>query len=256
VEVAGGLAYISKSSEGLEIVDVTIPANPTRVGGYDTTGYAGGIHMHDGLAYVADYTGLEIIDVSNPAAPFRRGGIDTAGDAYSVDVAGNYAYVADGPYGLVVVDINDPSQPIQVGGIASGGISRKVRVVGNFVYLLEDYVLKLFDVSNPASPTFVRNCPATGITIGFDVEGDEIFMANERNGMSIVQVQPLLMLNPPVLAAGMIHLSWSGGPGIKLQRSESLLDPFWQDVPGSDGVSSNVLPTDGPPRFFRLVKGL
>jgi len=85
------------------VIDVSNPANPRRVGGYDTSGPAYGVAVSGHYAYVADYTGLQVIDVSNPANPQRVGGYDTSGEAYGVAVSGNYAYVADGDWGLQVL---------------------------------------------------------------------------------------------------------------------------------------------------------
>jgi hypothetical protein len=63
-----------------------------------------------------------------------------------------------------------------------------------------------------------------------------------------------LKLNPPVLSANGLTLSWTGGAGIKLQQTTSLTIPNWQDVAGSDGVSSLELPRDAAAAFFRLIQ--
>jgi hypothetical protein len=64
----------------LQVIDVSDPANPRRVGGYDTPGYALGVAVSGNYAYVADYdAGLQVIDVSDPANPRRVGGYDTPG---------------------------------------------------------------------------------------------------------------------------------------------------------------------------------
>ena len=39
---------------GLQVIDVSNPANPLRVGGYDTSGYAWGVAVVGNYAYVAD----------------------------------------------------------------------------------------------------------------------------------------------------------------------------------------------------------
>jgi hypothetical protein len=68
---------------GLQVIDVSDPANPQRVGGYDTSGEAQGVAVSGHYAYVADgYAGgLQVIDVSDPANPQRVGGYDTSGEA-------------------------------------------------------------------------------------------------------------------------------------------------------------------------------
>jgi hypothetical protein len=98
------------------------------VGGYDTSGSAGGVAVSGNYAYVGDGSpGLQVIDVSNPANPQRVGGYDTSGSAGGVAVSGKYAYVADGYSGLQVIDVSNPANPQRVGGNSafdgSGGIS-------------------------------------------------------------------------------------------------------------------------------------
>ncbi|WP_414521383.1 hypothetical protein, partial [Umezakia ovalisporum] len=61
-------------------IDISDNANPTRIGGYDTTGDARGVQVVENYAYVADYDGgLQIIDISDNANPTRIGGYDTTG---------------------------------------------------------------------------------------------------------------------------------------------------------------------------------
>ena len=43
VTVSGNYAYVAHGVWGLQVIDVSDPANPRRVGGYDTSGYARGV---------------------------------------------------------------------------------------------------------------------------------------------------------------------------------------------------------------------
>jgi hypothetical protein len=97
VTVAGPYAYVADSYGGLQVIDVSDPARPQWVGGYDTSGSAQGVAVSGNYAYVADsYGGLQVIDVSNPANPCRVGSYNTPGVAVDVAVSGHYAYVAEG----------------------------------------------------------------------------------------------------------------------------------------------------------------
>ena len=61
VAVSGNYAYVADGA-GLEVIDVSNPANPQRVGGYDTSGYAYGVAVSGNYAYVADWSwGLLIL---------------------------------------------------------------------------------------------------------------------------------------------------------------------------------------------------
>jgi uncharacterized secreted protein with C-terminal beta-propeller domain len=117
VAVQGDYAYVAAVGAGLIVIDIHDPANPQRVGGYDTSGEAYGVAVAGNYAYVADGdAGLQVIDIREPANPQRVGGYDTSGYAAGVAVAAYYAYVADRWAGLQVIDIRDPANPQRVGG--------------------------------------------------------------------------------------------------------------------------------------------
>jgi hypothetical protein len=51
-----------------------------------------------------------------------------------------------------------------------------------------------------------------------------------------------------------LSLAWNGGPGITLQRTDSLTASDWKDVEGTTGLSSVELPIGAGNAFFRLVQ--
>lgn len=128
VFVSGIYAYITATSEdGLEIVDISNPANPVHKG--SIADGAGGALLNNpwslfvsgNYAYVGSQTSdaVEIIDISNPASPAHKGSIaNGAGgaslvDPYGIFVSGNYVYVAT--YGnttsgaLEIIDVSGAS---------------------------------------------------------------------------------------------------------------------------------------------------
>ena len=83
VAVSGNYAYVAAETAGLQVIDLSNPANPQRVGGYDSSGIALGVAVSGTYAYLADANnGLQVIDVSNPANPQGVGGYDTSGLAF------------------------------------------------------------------------------------------------------------------------------------------------------------------------------
>jgi hypothetical protein len=82
---------------GLEVLDVSNPTAPARVGGYPTTGLPAGLAVADHCLFIADgEAGVVVLDVANPAAPVLAGSYDTPGWATDVAVSGNRVIVADG----------------------------------------------------------------------------------------------------------------------------------------------------------------
>lgn len=89
------------------MIDVSNPANPQWIGGYDT-GESRGVAVSGNYAYVADWdAGLQVIDVSTPANPQRVGG-NQLFDGSDVVVAGNHVFVAGFGEGLVGLDLFRP----------------------------------------------------------------------------------------------------------------------------------------------------
>ncbi len=116
---------------GLDIIDVSNPAAPSRVGRYDTAGPASDVAVRGGLAYVAaDGGGLEIVNVSTPASPVFAGRCSTV-EAQGVTLQGRYALVAGAP-GLFVVDVSDSANPVQVAFDPFPGGARRVALSGPY----------------------------------------------------------------------------------------------------------------------------
>jgi hypothetical protein len=170
----------------LQVIDVSNPANPQRVGGYKTSGEAYGVTLSGNYAYVADGTnGLQVINLSNPANPQRVGGYDTSGYARAVAMSGNYAYVADSTSGLQVIDVSNPANPQRVGGYDTSGEAYDVALSGNYAYVADLMGgLQVIDISNPANPQWVggTNIYASGVA----VSGNYAYVASA--GLQVIDV--------------------------------------------------------------------
>ncbi len=138
VQGTGNYAYVVLGLGGLAVIDVSHPANPVRVGGYDTSGVARSVAVSGNYAYVADGpAGLQVIDVSDPTHCVRVGGYDTVGEPYGVALSGNFAYVADGSSGLQVIDVSNPTNCVWVGGYDTRGYAAGVAVVAGRIYVAD-----------------------------------------------------------------------------------------------------------------------
>jgi len=140
VTVVGKKAYVA-AGLFVQIIDVSNPASPVRLGGCSTGGTAFGVAVSGNLACVTAYNAglpeLQVIDVSNPATPVRLGSYDTRGMAYGVAVSGTVAYVADYDAGLQVIDVSNPASPVRLGGYDSSGFGWGVAVAGGRIYLAD-----------------------------------------------------------------------------------------------------------------------
>jgi hypothetical protein len=62
------------------------------------------------------------------------------------------------------------------------------------------------------------------------------------------------LLNCSLSSTNTVLLTWEGAPGVKLQRADEPAGTTWEDIPGSDGVSSLILPVTNSQSFFRLTQ--
>ncbi|HKQ37651.1 MAG TPA: hypothetical protein VJ063_06195 [Verrucomicrobiae bacterium] len=116
VAVSGNLAYVAygdilaggPGDGGLQVLDVSDPANCVLLGRFYGLGRSLGVTASGNYAYVADSrAGLHVIDVSNPTICVRVGGHDASTLALAVTVAAGRIYVAAAEDGLIVL----PSLP-------------------------------------------------------------------------------------------------------------------------------------------------
>jgi len=107
---------VADDGVGLQVIDVSNPANPVWLGTYNTSGFAYGVAVAGTVAYVAEHrVGVEAIDVTNPSQPVRLGDMIPAG------MRGNGGRWHSGlrgglRWGLQILDLSDPSSPVRLGG--------------------------------------------------------------------------------------------------------------------------------------------
>jgi hypothetical protein len=128
VDVAGDYAYVAFSEPyiafpgqwlgGLQVIDVSDPANPATVGLYGRHWAAYDTVVVNDYAYVVGDYGLRLFDVSDPTNPvvasfYNRQWNSRAND-YRLAVAGDYIYIAAQEEGLFVLRYSEEESPINV----------------------------------------------------------------------------------------------------------------------------------------------
>lgn len=117
VALSGDHAYVADGEAGVQVIDVSNPEKPVRVGGLDTSEVAVSGHY----AYVAGaYGGFHVIDVSDPANPRRVGGNSTI-DVQGIALTGDKVYVASGD-GLTVLNAFTPPLEFKLSGRFDGAV--------------------------------------------------------------------------------------------------------------------------------------
>lgn len=191
-QLVGNRFYVVDLYLGLQILDVSDPTHPIRLGGFDgAETMARGVRVVGNLAYVASGPdGLKIIDVSDPTAPFVVGTFDTPGIVNAVDVAGNVAVLADGSEGVRFLDVSSPAKPAELSRFRPGGglDYYSLQIVGHFAYAVATGIgISVIDFSDPTHPTPVGSTIVTGGTY-LDIVGDFAYVTGISGGFGVVRV--------------------------------------------------------------------
>jgi len=191
VAVRDGYAYVANDFNGLRIVDISNPAEPSEVASLDTPGEAWQVNIDGEYAYVADMTsGMRIIDISNPEQPREVGAYDSPGSTKDVFVVGDLAYLADDGSGtLRIIDISDRTRPRLISSIQTEGYAYGVTVNGDFAYLGADWGgLHIIDVSDPSNPRLIGSLDTPGRAWAVTVIDGIAYIADMQGGFRIADV--------------------------------------------------------------------
>ena len=138
------------------------------------------------LAFMGMGAYLTVIDVSIPLSPTQIGHImPSSGLVQDIALVGEYAYVASAGAGLYVISISDATAPVVVGHAPGGAVN--VTVVGDYAYVAAGGDgLRVISVANPTAPVEVGFYD-TYAAVNVAVEGNLIFVADEKNGLVILR---------------------------------------------------------------------
>ncbi|HNQ23583.1 MAG TPA: hypothetical protein PKK06_10860 [Phycisphaerae bacterium] len=195
VAVAGTLVYLTDGSfgGGMQVMDVSSPATPERVGSMYSNEYAWGLTQAGDYVYLADgCAGFSVVDVADPYAPQRLAELATGCAARDAAVQGDYVYVADDNQSLLIVDVSDPYVPVLMGqwhDDLNPGYALGVAVSGNLVYLANGNAgLEIIDVADPTDPQRIGHYTGDGNPMDVALSGGYAYVAADWGSLEIVDV--------------------------------------------------------------------
>ncbi|MBI9077075.1 MAG: hypothetical protein JEZ02_16820 [Desulfatibacillum sp.] len=160
VAVSGNYAYVTDSTDGLQIIDITDPTSPFIASSLDIPGSVAQIAINGNYAYAAvSYESIQIIDISDPLQPRLMGKKYIGKYVEDLAVSGDYAYVACYYGGLQIVNVADPEVPFFVGSIALQGYAQSVTISNGYAYMAKKRsgTIEVIDISAPGNPRHVSN---------------------------------------------------------------------------------------------------
>jgi choice-of-anchor B domain-containing protein len=167
----GNYAYIGhfNNPSGVDIIDISDPANPVQVANFLGTGGDNeirDIEVQNGIGFFSSDSysrgGVYVVDLSDPTQPVQLARIDPsnggARHVHTLSVDGPYLYEADSATpDIRVFDISDPANPafVRIIRSASGGPVHEVTALNGRLYTAvidSTGASEVYDISNVGDP--------------------------------------------------------------------------------------------------------
>ena len=269
VVVSGHYAYVRNA--GIDIIDISDPAHPTRTAHWPDGSYStiySSLAIAGNHAYFPSEPGLAIVDISNPFNPQLRATFVTNfwSPPKCVSIAGNKAYLAAGE--LWVLDIGDPSHPR-----ALARFQDEYRTVNQFSvsgrygfatqYGGSACEFTAMDIRDPINLHIVARFTGLADGLSLALEGHYAWICNRDGGLTALALNPS---GPPLPATLGANLSGSGmwievrGQPMRthILQTSAFVDRTneWQNLAtnwAGDGIFSIAIPAGQTERaYFRV----
>ncbi|MCL5096139.1 MAG: hypothetical protein M1608_01120, partial [Candidatus Omnitrophica bacterium] len=161
-------AYVAGRLGGFEIVDISSPDQPRKLGSFAGDNYTLDIAYTNRIVYLVQDIGMQIVDVSNPVQPRLLSTFVASTWGLSVALAGNTALMLEGPEGLHYpdhldfIDVTDPTTPKLISSISnSWAPEATVSTDGRYAYVATFSDLSIYDFSDVAHPKSIGGIVGT-----------------------------------------------------------------------------------------------
>lgn len=184
---SAGMVFVS-SSFGLEIFDISDPADPRPLQGFPTPGslFSGDVAIQGDQAFWVSESTIYILDISDPASPQVVG--SWLGENWAADLAvSDSVLCASINTGVTCLDIHDPTSPTTISTIPFS--SQDIEIIDNRLYVAAQYFgIYIYDISDPAIPIEIAHneenywvgnlTPVPGLILASGAGGSLIIFSN------------------------------------------------------------------------------
>jgi hypothetical protein len=199
LDVQGNYVYFADNQNSqLDIIDVTVPTNPTLVKTVSVTA-PHAVVVSGKYAYtVPEQTTndpVSVVDISDPPNAFLVGTVNSMSAGYPVDMAisKNALFIHDSSE-LIAMDISNPSAPVLKDDISSSGglirMPQSIIATGDYVYTFTGSALVIFDVSDLTDLKLIAQISmgATPTPWSLDIEGKYAYIVDSNRNLRIFDI--------------------------------------------------------------------
>jgi len=189
----GDELYITTYGVGLEVFDISDPANPAQLA-LITFGSSPFIETQGGtisgdMLYLADARDLYTFDITNPASPMfmAETSLPLVISYPELAVVGDHLYAAG--YQLAVYDISSPHAPTLVNTLTTPANAWDCIAHPNGLYVANSTEgLLLYDLTDPASPEIINTLALPAGAGSIAAQGSTLAVASTQNTLHTVDV--------------------------------------------------------------------
>jgi len=150
---------------GIDLIDISNPAKPLRLGSFFVDGYARDVAMAGALAYAVDApSGLYVLDPTktDPFEPVAT--VQSANAPGFIEIAdGTSLACLVGAGMLQIYDLSKPTEPVKLSTFKTPGRAQRVALKGAVAYVADGAEgLQIVDLSAPATPRLVASHKLSG----------------------------------------------------------------------------------------------
>jgi hypothetical protein len=210
IVILGKYIFLNEIDKGIHVIDNSNPANPGNVAFIDIPGNED-LAVKGNVLYADLYTDLVCIDISNPlnivvkkyndgVFPFRSYSSGFYGDTSKIIVDWlkrdttvtedcNTSFRTLTPTGFYLSNAPSASFSSNLGGaIGQAGSMARFAIIGDRMYAVSNADLKVFDISNPFSPTYANTVATNSWTIETIFPFKNKLFIGSQNGILIYNI--------------------------------------------------------------------
>jgi hypothetical protein len=183
------LAANATNFDGLQVLDLADPTQPTVIGALDHTHHGERLVAHGSRVYTKSHTYFDVVDLSDPTQPDHVARLPLWGSVFQMERSGDLVFVAAGEEGVQLIDVSDPLAPYLRNTLPTSEPVHGVAVHDAMLYVGDGPSLEIWVVADPDAPVLVSTVPLPDDALHLDVDGGYVHAALGYQA-AIVDVTP------------------------------------------------------------------
>ena len=191
--------FYSLEFYGLNVFDMSNPAEPVLLGRYEAFDFANQFCIDGDRAYVHDVTDtgglMRVLDLSDPtfsdpsSVELGTFGVPNT-SIHDMHIEQGLLYLVYQIDGVRIFDVSDLSDAMELGRYEQIGFNRAIDVVGSTMYIASGASgVEIVDTSNPTEPVLIGSSMTPGNTTDLVIRGEVGFFSSYDKGLQIISVE-------------------------------------------------------------------